>query len=66
MINYNNNNNNKQKSSTNLTTEYNLYLNDHSSIINSPFNQNLSTKFIIHGWTHGKEAHWVKEIREGI
>ncbi|RZC40970.1 hypothetical protein BDFB_008360, partial [Asbolus verrucosus] len=41
-----------------------LFIDDLGSIRNSRFKPDLSTKLLIHGWTHGKDIPWVIEMRE--
>jgi hypothetical protein len=51
--------------SSDLSRDDQLYIDDFESIRDSRFNPDLSTKIIIHGWTHGKDVPWVVEMREG-
>jgi pimeloyl-ACP methyl ester carboxylesterase len=50
--------------SSDLSRDDQLYIDDFESIRDSRFNPDLSTKIIIHGWTHGKDVPWVVEMRE--
>ncbi|CAG5073971.1 Similar to Pnlip: Pancreatic triacylglycerol lipase (Mus musculus) [Cotesia congregata] len=43
--------------------EYPLKIHDNSNLNDSPFNNNVSTKIIIHGWTDSVHSNWIKELR---
>ncbi|KYB28534.1 hypothetical protein TcasGA2_TC032516 [Tribolium castaneum] len=51
---------------SNFSKDDQLFIGDIGSILNSRFNPDLSTKIIIHGWTHGRDVPWVVEMREAM
>ncbi|XP_044270136.1 pancreatic lipase-related protein 2-like isoform X2 [Tribolium madens] len=51
---------------SNFSKDDRLFIGDIGSILNSRFNPDLSTKIIIHGWTHGRDVPWVVEMREAM
>ncbi|XP_072397734.1 pancreatic triacylglycerol lipase-like [Diabrotica undecimpunctata] len=49
---------------SNLSTPYQLLIGDTYLLQNSKFDPQLSTKIIIHGWTHDKDTPWVQELKD--
>ncbi|XP_074109067.1 pancreatic triacylglycerol lipase-like [Cotesia typhae] len=43
--------------------EYLLKIHDNINLSDSPFDNNVSTKIIIHGWTDSVYSNWIKELR---
>lgn len=48
-----------------LSYDVQLFPGNITSIKKSRFDPDLPTKIIIHGWTHGKDVPWLREMREG-
>ncbi|CAH2021052.1 unnamed protein product [Acanthoscelides obtectus] len=43
-----------------------IIIGNRSTLDYSPFDPEIATVIIIHGWTHGKDVPWIKEMREGL
>lgn len=50
----------------NFSKNYEIFIGNSTSFEQTQFNTDEPTIIIIHGWTHGNDTPWVRELAEGL